>query len=134
MKVFFDLNIIIDIIDTDRINNKKAVALMQNLMRKQDTIVISEDSISTLYYNLRHSQQKQLILLNFLEVITQKWCVSPFGIESIKKAIKYSKNSNSDLEDALQYFCADKEGCEVIYTSDKNFPKIAIAIKDYDEN
>ena len=107
---------------------------MQNLMRKQDTIVISEDSISTLYYNLRHSQQKQLILLNFLEVITQKWCVSAFGIEGIKKAIKYSKNSNSDLEDALQYFCADKEGCEVIYTRDKNFPKIAIAIKGYDEN
>ena len=111
MKVFFDLNIIIDIIDTDRINNKKAVALMQNLMRKQATIVISEDSISTLYYNLRHSRQKQLILLDFLEVVTQKWCVSAFGIESIKKAIKYSKNSNSDLEDALQYFCADKEGC-----------------------
>ena len=66
MKVFFDLNIIIDIIDTDRINNKKAVALMQNLMRKQDTIVISEDSISTLYYYLRLSRKKLLILLNFL--------------------------------------------------------------------
>lgn len=26
MKVFFDLNIIIDIIDTDRANNQKAVA------------------------------------------------------------------------------------------------------------
>ena len=46
--------------------------------------------------------------------------------------IKYSKNSNADLEDALQYFCADKEGCEVIYTCDKNFPKIAIAVKNYD--
>ena len=132
MKVFFDLNIIIDIIDTDRANNQKAVALMQNLMRNGTDIVISEDSISTLYYNLRHSQQKQLILLNFLEVITQKWCVSPFGIEGIKKAIKYSKNSNSDLENALQYFCADKEDCEIIYTCDKNFPKIAIAVKNYD--
>ena len=134
MKVFFDLNIIIDIIDTDRTNNKKAVALMQELMRKQATIVISEDSISTLYYNLRHSQQKQLTLLDFLEVVTQKWCVTAFGLDAIKKAIKYPKNSNSDLEDALQYFCADKEDCEVIYTSDKNFPKIAIAIKGYDEN
>ena len=134
MKVFLDLNIIIDIIDTDRTNNKKAVALMQELMRKQATIVISEDSISTLYYNLRHSRQKQLTLLDFLEVITQKWCVTAFGLDTIKKAIKYSKNSNSDLEDALQYFCADKEDCEVIYTSDKKFPKIAIAIKGYDEN
>ena len=70
MKVFFDLNIIID---TDRANNQKAVALMQNLMRNGTDIVISEDSISTLYYNLRHSKQKQLILLDFLEAITQKW-------------------------------------------------------------
>lgn len=67
---FFDLNIIID---TDRANNQKAVALMQNLMRNGTDIVISEDSISTLYYNLRHSKQKQLILLDFLEAITQKW-------------------------------------------------------------
>ena len=123
MKVFFDLNIIIDIIDTDRANNQKAVALMQNLMRNGTDIVISEDSISTLYYNLRHSKQ---------EVITQKWQLASFGVETIKKAIKYSKNSNADLEDALQYFCADKEGCEVIYTCDKNFPKIAIAVKNYD--
>ena len=132
MKVFFDLNIIIDIIDTDRANNQKAVALMQNLMRNGTDIVISEDSISTLYYNLRHSKQKQLILLDFLEVITQKWQLASFGVETIKKAIKYSKNSNADLEDALQYFCADKVGCEVIYTCDKNFPKIAIAVKNYD--
>ena len=132
MKVFFDLNIIIDIIDTDRANNQKAVALMQNLMRNGTDIVISEDSISTLYYNLRHSKQKQLILLDFLEVITQKWQLASFGVETIKKAIKYSKNSNADLEDALQYLCADKEGCEVIYTCDKNFPKIAIAVKNYD--
>ena len=41
MKVFFDLNIIIDIIDTDRANNQKAVALMQNLMRNGTDIVIS---------------------------------------------------------------------------------------------
>lgn len=67
---FFDLNIIID---TDRANNQKAVTLMQNLMRNGTDIVISEDSISTLYYNLRHSKQKQLILLDFLEAITQKW-------------------------------------------------------------
>lgn len=91
MKVFFDLNIIIDIIDTDRANNQKAVALMQNLMRNGTDIVISEDSISTLYYNLRHSKQKQLILLDFLEVITQKWQLASFGVETIKKAIKYSK-------------------------------------------
>ena len=105
---------------------------MQNLMRNGTDIVISEDSISTLYYNLRHSKQKQHILLDFLEVITQKWQLASFGVETIKKAIKYSKNSNADLEDALQYFCADKEGCEVIYTCDKNFPKIAIAVKNYD--
>ena len=67
---FFDLNIIID---TDRANNQKAVTLMQNLMRNGTDIVISEDSIRTLYYNLRHSKQKQLILLDFLEAITQKW-------------------------------------------------------------
>ena len=63
MKVFFDLNIIIDIIDTDRINNKKAVALMQNLMRRQDTIVISEDSISTLYYNFLRSHYSKMVCI-----------------------------------------------------------------------
>ncbi|MGG7074533.1 MULTISPECIES: type II toxin-antitoxin system VapC family toxin [Campylobacter] len=132
-KVFFDTNIIIDLMDAQRENNAYAVVLMKNLMRDKTQIVISEDCISTLYYNLRKSKEKQAALLDFLEVISQRWIIANFGVDTIKKAIKYSKNSNADLEDALQYFCADKEGCEAIYTTDKNFPKIAIAIKGYED-
>lgn len=126
MKVFFDLNIIIDIIDTDRANNQKAVALMQNLMRNGTDIVISEDSISTLYYNLRHSKQKQLILLDFLEVITQKWQLASFGVETIKKAIKYSKILTPTWKMHCNTFVQIKKAAKLYTRVIKTFQKLLL--------
>ena len=55
--------------------------------------------------------------------------------EATLNAIKYCKdNPNNDLEDVLQYFIAKENGCDVIYTNDKKFPKLDIPLKRTDPN
>ncbi|ASM40114.1 type II toxin-antitoxin system VapC family toxin [Campylobacter sp. RM12327] len=51
------------------------------------------------------------------------------------EAIKYCRdNPSNDLEDVLQYFIAKENGCDVIYTNDKKFPKLDIPLKRTDPN
>ena len=77
--VFLDTNIILDIVDSNRINNKKAVQLWSILVRKQYTITISEDMLSIIFYINKDKRQT----LNFFKIITNRWKIVPFGKEKL---------------------------------------------------
>ena len=114
--VFLDTNIILDIVDSNRINNKKAVQLWSILVRKQYTITISEDMLSTIFYINKDKRQT----LNFFKIITNRWKIVPFGQEIIREAIELSLENNLDLEDTLQCLCAKENNCNILITNDKD--------------
>ena len=122
--VFLDTNIVLDIVDSNRINNKKAIQLGNILVRKKYTIIISEDMLTTIFYINKDKKQT----LNFFKIITNRWQVVPFGKKIIEDAIELSLKNNLDLEDTLQCLCAKENGCEVLITNDKKFYDCGISI------
>ena len=128
-RIFLDTNIVLDIVNPQRINNKKAVELWNILVYKKYTIIISEDMLSTIFYINKDKKQT----LEFFNLITKRWTIVPFGKDIIKKAIDLSLNKNLDLEDVLQCFCAKENNCNILITNDKKFYDCGIQLMTTEE-
>ncbi len=122
--IFLDINIVLDIVNLQRVNNKQAVQLWNMLIMKKYTIMISEDMLSTIFYINKNKKQT----LEFFRIITKRWEVVPFGKDVIKNAIDLSSEKNLDLEDVLQCLCAKENGCEVLITNDKKFYDCGLSV------
>jgi len=122
--VFLDTNIVLDIVNPKRINNKKAVELWNMLVLKKYTIMISEDMLSTIFYINKDKNQT----LHFFRVITKRWQIVSFGKDVVKNAIDLSLEKNLDLEGMLQCLCAKENGCKILITNDKKFHDCGISV------
>lgn len=128
-KIFLDINIVLDMIDSNRKNNSKIPLLLKKIILNDIDIVISEDMLSTLFY----IQKDKKLVLKFLNTIQNKWIISPYGKDVISKAIEISLQNNLDLEDILQCLCAKKNSCIALVTSDSRFYDCGIKIYTIDE-
>jgi len=122
--IFFDINIVLDILNNTRENHKHANNLVRYCILNNLKIVISEDMISTIFYINRDKQKS----IDFFNVIKDDWTISIFGAKVIKNAIELSLENNLDLEDILQCLCAKENGCSVFITNDKKFYNCGIKI------
>ena len=116
-KVFFDANILLDIIIRERKGNLNAKKLWKYLILNNMDIVISEDILTNVFYISKNKNDT----LTFLEIVQNRWEIIPFGKEVISHAIALSLKNNLDLEDVLQCLCAKENGCQVLITHDKKF-------------
>ena len=66
--IYFDTNIVLDILDTKRDNHHKIRSLLQKVIENNVKIVISEDSLTTIYYIAREKQN----VLDFFQVILEE--------------------------------------------------------------
>ena len=128
-RIFLDTNIVLDIVDPQRINNKKAVELWNILVYKKYTIIISEDMLSTIFYINKDKKQT----LEFFNLITKRWIISIFGKNVIENVIRLSLKNNLDLEDMLQCFCAKENNCDILITNDKKFYDCGIQLMTTEE-
>ncbi|MBT4195889.1 MAG: type II toxin-antitoxin system VapC family toxin [Gammaproteobacteria bacterium] len=128
-KVFFDINIVLDIIDPMRSHHSKAKELWKILVTNKSQILISEDMLSTIFYI--NSDNKYT--LEFFQIIQKRWQIVPFGKNVINNAIDLSIKNNLDLEDVLQCLCAQENGCAVFITNDNNFYDCGMSIQNVDD-
>lgn len=128
-KIFLDTNIILDIIDAKRPNNKNIPLLLEYLISNDINIVVSEDMLSTIFY----IQKDKLLVLKFLDSIQKRWIISSFGQNVVKKAIELSLEKNLDLEDMLQCLCAEENGCEALITNDEKFYNCGVPIYNIED-
>ena len=122
-RVFFDANIILDMIDSDRGNVDTVRKLVYNALVKELTLYTSCDILSNIYYVARKKLDKETLvkeMLNLLEI---------FEIVAIDKALakkallENQMNHALDFEDLLQRQCAEVTQCDLIVTNDKKFVK-----------
>jgi len=122
-RVFFDANIILDMIDSDRGNVENVRKLVYNALVKEITLYTSCDILSNIYYVARKKLDKETLvkeMLNILEI---------FEIVAIDKALakkallENQMNHALDFEDLLQRQCAEVTQCDLIVTNDKKFVK-----------
>jgi len=128
-RVYFDANIILDIIDVDRTKHLSAKELWKNLLINNQTIVTSEDILTNVFYI---SKNKKDVLL-FFKYIQDKWIISSFGKDIIKKAIDIALEKSLDLEDVLQCLCAKENACKTLITHDKKFFDCGLKIQTISE-
>jgi len=73
--IFLDTNIILDIVNPQRINNKQAIQLWNMLIVKKYIIMVSKDMLSTIFY-INKDKRKTL---EFFQLILKRWQIVPFG-------------------------------------------------------
>jgi len=127
-RVFLDTNIILDILTEERKNHLKAKELLTYLLLNDYEIMMSEDMMSTIYYIAKNKNAT----LVFFQAIQEEWMIVPYGKDVIAKALTFALETNSDLEDTLQCFCAKTYHCKCIITSDKKFVDCGIEIVNYE--
>jgi len=132
-KLFFDANIILDMIDSDRGNVQKARALVYNALMKEIVLYTSCDILSNVYYVARKKLGKALLVEEMLRIL------EIFDIVAIDKTL--AKNAllanetelSLDFEDLLQSHCAEATECDLIVTNDKKFVKANVKHLSLDE-
>ncbi len=124
-KIYFDTNIVLDMIDPSRHNHSKSIQLLKKFGLQEYQMYISEDMLSTIYYI---SKDKTSTLEFFENIIFIDWSILAFGTNVIKNATQEALQKNLDLEDVLQCLCAKENGCQVLITNDKKFHDCGIEI------
>ena len=128
-KLYFDINIVLDMIDSSRHNHGKSIKLLKKFGIEEYRMYISEDMLSIIYYI---SKDKTSTLEFFENIIYIDWHISAFGINVVKNATRKALQENLDLEDLLQCLCAKENHCDLFITQDKKFYDCDIKIAGYD--
>ncbi len=114
MKVFIGTNIFLDLI-LKREHYKEALKIFNAISNHLFTGIILD--VTILYIDYIAKKQIREIR-DFLNLINDTFIIVGVTNKSISKALKLS---NNDLEDNLQYICANENKCDVLITNDKNF-------------
>lgn len=117
--IFFDTNVILDILDRRRDNHDKALMLLSAAQKGAIKVVASTQSIVDAAYV--RTQTDKASLSDFRRVMTVLCdiiAVCPVTSMAIEDA-NYS--AVPDYDDAVQLSCAICEECEAIVTSDRKF-------------
>ena len=132
-KLFFDANIILDMIDSDRGSVQKARELVYNALTKDIVLYTSCDILSNIYYVARKKLEKAVLVEEMLRIL------EIFEIVAIDKSLAKSAllenktHLSLDFEDLLQNSCAEVTECDLIVTNDKKFPKGRVKHLSLDE-
>jgi len=121
-KVFFDANVLLDTLSTDRPSSTFSVKSYRHILSSDDIeLFTSCDIITTLYYVGRKIDKN--VILNSIEVINKTLKVIDFSNKEVAQTCSLMKvdKSYKDLEDTIQYILAKKEDCDLIISNDENF-------------
>ncbi len=120
-KLFFDANIILDMIDSDRGNIESVRKLVYNALMKDISLYTSCDILSNVYYVGRKKLEKSILVEEMLHIL-EIFDIVAIDESLAKKALLENKiNLPLDFEDLLQSQCAIVSKCDLIVTNDKKF-------------
>lgn len=119
--VFLDANIFIDANDKERKSFEESYKIVPFCLEEGIRVYTSCDLITTIYYILSKISKEQALL--GIEQINKFCNIIEFSNKDVESTCKLMRENSkfSDLEDAMQYVLAKREGCEVIISNDRNF-------------
>lgn len=112
-KIFFDANILVDLINAGNTNNKLIIFLFDTLLKKNHRLYCSPTTFSITYYFLGKILKNEKILNEKVKSIFSGF---HFTREDNLIMEKVVNSKFRDLEDALQYFSAEDSGADIIIT------------------
>ncbi len=120
-KIFFDANIIADIFDSKRASHVFSLNTHAYIIDNNIELFTSCDIITTVYYiESKHDKQNAL---DKVSNINQTLKIIEFSNKEVNQTCTLMREDNDykDLEDTMQYILAQKVGCDLIISNDKNF-------------
>lgn len=122
-RIFFDANIILDLIDIDRGNLEKARKVIHIALTHDIRLFTSCDILSNIYYVGRKKLDKDLLIMDMLRILDIFEIIEIDKSLSRSALVKNASNLSDDFEDLLQVECAKSYDCDLIVTNDKKFIK-----------
>lgn len=128
--VFLDTNVVFDLLG-ERQPFYLSAAKIATLADQGDIrVVVSALTYSTVYYLLSKFEEKELVK----EKIRKFKVIAETSDVTDKILDKGLSSLFSDFEDALQYYCAIQNGCNILITRNaKDFKESDIAVLSPDE-
>jgi predicted nucleic acid-binding protein len=121
MKIFIDTNIFLDLI-LQREYYKESLIIFNAIEKNIFEGVILDITLLNIDYIAR-KQVKDV--REFLTTVNSLFTIAGADNNMIKQALKIK---NTDLEDNLQYVCAEKLNCTCIVSNDQNFYSAVIPV------
>lgn len=125
MKLFFDINVILDVLGKREPWFGDSAAILSLLETNEFDGIVAAHSVTTLFYLAsKHLGQRRATarLLDLLKLVS----VSPVDQDTILRGLALGW---SDFEDALQMLCADTAGADYIVTRNpKDFESDSIPV------
>ena len=126
-KIFFDANILLDILLPNRPNHVKAMSAYGIICQKYKTLVTSENILTTIEYIASKNGTSCEILWEFFDALQENFELYGFADILDNSLMIYKEacfnKEKIDFEDLLQLQCAIKNGCDVFITEDKGIHK-----------
>ena len=132
-KIFFDANILLDILIPNRPNHLKAMKVYSIVCERYDVFASSENILTTIEYIASKNGTDCEVVWKFFNSLKQNFELYNFSEildESLEIYHHACKNKEKiDFEDLLQLESAIKNSCQVFLTEDKGIGKLDVAIE-----
>lgn len=113
MKIFFDTNIVLDML-AEREGSRDVISILEQLDQRKHHIYITSLTVANTAYILRKLPREEM--LKHISYVCSQFEILPLGSLEIIKSLKADVR---DYEDGLQMLCAESKGCDLIVTRDR---------------
>ena len=122
-KIFFDTNILLDILIPSRANHQKALIAYESICQKFDILATSENILTTIEYIASKNKTDCKVISDFFMALTSNFEIYSFSEVLEESLLLYKdacfKNTKIDFEDLLQLQTAIKHNCNYFITEDR---------------
>jgi predicted nucleic acid-binding protein len=131
-KIFFDANILLDILLPSRPNHDKALDVYVRICDSYDVLATSENILTTIEYIASKNGTSCEVIGRFFISLEENFELYGFT-DILHDSLNIYKNAciqkqKIDFEDLLQLQCAIKNGCTTFITQDKGIHKLETSI------
>ena len=132
-KIFFDANILLDILLPSRANHSKALEVYVQICERYDTLATSENILTTIEYIASKNGTPCETIGRFFTALDANFELYGFADILSKSVTIYAEacehKEKIDFEDLLQLQCAMHHGCTTFITQDKGIHKLDVPIE-----
>ena len=132
-KIFFDANILLDILLPSRPNHEKALGVYAQICDSYSVLATSENILTTIEYIASKNGTSCETIGRFFLALSENFELYGFtdilhdSLHIYQDACK--KQMKLDFEDLLQLQCAVHNGCTTFITQDKGIHKLNVNIE-----
>jgi predicted nucleic acid-binding protein len=121
MKVFFDVNILLDFFLERSPRQELINTIFENLDKNQFQGYVSISVLQTCAYYLKQAKELS-VCKEIIGVICEKFTLVDGDLNSVLSAVH---SNHTDIEDSIHYFICLNHHMDAILTSDKDFLKLS---------